>query len=45
MQSYMSRGTYVAWHAQRGDRLLEGADAALMGKRVWLYNGQRGRAY
>ncbi|HEV2550230.1 MAG TPA: NADPH:quinone reductase [Stellaceae bacterium] len=27
------------------DEVGEGADPALMGKRVWLYNGQRGRAF
>ena len=27
------------------DQVGEGADPALMGKRVWLYNGQRGRAF
>jgi NADPH2:quinone reductase len=27
------------------DQVGEGADPALMGRRVWLYNGQRGRAF
>jgi NADPH2:quinone reductase len=27
------------------DQVGEGADAALLGQRVWLYNGQRGRAF